>query len=1280
MQEKQLLEEIAKLRQQVQQLKQDKADLEILLETTIEHSDTVEAQLQSQTEAALRESEQRLVQFLEAVPVGIFVVDATGKPYYANHTAQQLLGKGIAPAANIGQLAEVYQVYISGSDRLYPGDRLPLAQALQGVSTTVEDLEIRQGERTILLETRATPIFDEQGKVKYAIAVFQDISERKKAEKDLKAQKKQYQDIFEASSDGLIINTLEGNIAEANPAACAMHGYTHQEFTGLDPRVFIHPEYHPLFSQFIEQTYYQNTPFQGEAVDIRKDGTEINVEVSGTAFTYKGKPHILAVVRDITERKRAENQLRLTQERDRLLGEIALKIRQSLDLDEILHRTVTEVREFLQTDRVCICYINREWQTKVIAESVKSNFPSFLGIIIENQTFSREMQATFAQGVQAMNDLSQLDIPSVSAEILAQIQVKACLGVPIVLNNVASDRADDDSNGFWLLVAHHCAGSRNWQSFEIELIEQLGNQVAIAIQQAKLYQQLAALNATNEASLRQSEEQLRTLIDATPDVICFKDGAGRWLESNQANLVFLDLKGVDYRGKTDRELAQFSNFYRDALLNCVATDEQAWQHGSNYRVEEIVPRQDGTVSTYDIIKIPLFHDDGRRKGLVVLGRDISQSKHLEAELLHRAQVQSLLGNISRQFIDRDVDIAIDFTLQAIAQFIGTERSCIFAYSDDQSEFYITHEWRATGITSLSPGARGTSTDIFPWLHSKISCGEAMQIADLSEFPPEAAAEKALYTSQSIRSVVAVPTLHGGKVVGFLGTDTVNFARTWSQEDISLLRLVGELIAIGRARYKAEEALRIAKDAAEAANRAKSTFLANMSHELRTPLNAILGFAQLMERDDTLTSKQGEALATINRSGEHLLNLIDDVLQMSKIEAGRIVLNPAPFDLHQLLQTLQEIFQSRAQAKQLSLQFNLATNLPQYVLTDEGKLRQVLINLLGNAVKFTQVGGVKLSVTATKEDEDNLYSLHFAVEDTGRGIAPEEMEHLFQPFVQTTSGTQAREGTGLGLTISRQFVQLMGGDIHLNSTVGQGTTFYFEVPVTLAEATTQAAYTTTRRVLKLAANQPIYKILVVDDRQENRDLIEQLLQSVGFEVYAANNGEEAIAQWQTYQPNLIWMDMRMPVMDGYDATRRIRQLQSADSKCIIIALTASAFEEQQASIIAAGCDDFVRKPFREQVLFDKMAQHLGLRYIYAQEDVEASKNETISSLTSLQPSCLQVMSSEWIAQLNQAALTVDGEQILQLIEQIPAPYRALATGLTEMVNNFCYDEILSLCEE
>ncbi len=464
--------------------------------------------------------------------------------------------------------------------------------------------------------------------------------------------------------------------------------------------------------------------------------------------------------------------------------------------------------------------------------------------------------------------------------------------------------------------------------------------------------------------------------------------------------------------------------------------------------------------------------------------------------------------------------------------------------------------------------------------------------------------------------------------------------------------------------------------AETANHAKSEFLANMSHELRTPLNAILGFAQLMKRDKMLSSEQRESLATINRSGEHLLSLINDVLDMSKIEARRTVLHSEPFNLYLLLQTLQEMFQLRATAKGLFLKFDLESNLPICTIADEGKLRQVLINLLGNAIKFTQTGGVSLRVSyQLAKTSPFSQSIHFEVKDTGRGIAQEEIDKIFDPFVQTASGIQARGGTGLGLAISRQFVQLMGGNIYVSSVLGEGSSFSFDIQVTLPQ-TSEEECSVKKRVLKIAPSQLNYRILVVDDRLENRNLLTKLLDTVGFDTRIATNGKEAIALWESWQPHLIWMDMRMAIMDGYEATKQIKA-KSKDRKTVVIALTASAFEEQQSAIFAAGCDDLVRKPFQEKVIFEKMSQYLGVEYIYEEDNLELDNKLPVNSTINLTSKELGVMSLEWVNSLHQAALEVDADLVLQIIEQIPEKHRALAEKLRKLTLQYDFDAIIEV---
>lgn len=529
----------------------------------------------------------------------------------------------------------------------------------------------------------------------------------------------------------------------------------------------------------------------------------------------------------------------------------------------------------------------------------------------------------------------------------------------------------------------------------------------------------------------------------------------------------------------------------------------------------------------------------------------------------------------------------------------------------------------------------------------------------------------------------------------------------------------------------------AEKAAEAASQAKSEFLANMSHELRTPLNAILGFTQVMSRDLQLSTEQREYLRIINRSGEHLLDLINDILDLSKIEAGLSTLYESSFDLYRLLDSLEEMLQIKAEQKNLQLIFNVHSSVPHYIKTDPKKLRICLINLLGNAIKFTDNGTVTLRVIAGLETEEtdngnclsklstsssspSLFpnTLHFEVEDTGSGIAPAEMAGLFDAFVQTETGLKFAEGTGLGLAITRKFVQLMGGEIQISSVLGEGAIFKFDIKIDEPDSIELIAKPL-RRVIGLEPQQEVYRLLVVDDSKENRLLLVKLLEPMGFEVREAENGVEGLTLWESWQPHLIWMDTRMPVMDGLEATRQIRAkerhtdrgtetdtrrwgngereqvfasnhrlsvsvLSNFPLTTRIIALTASIFEEKRGEILAIGFDDFVRKPFTEEVIFKKLAEYLGVRYIY--EDLNPStqlsrKGDRMGEKSdSFFLSELAKMPILWVKELYQAANVLNEDLVFDLIQEISPENTSLAEALTDLFNDFRLDVIVHVTQQ
>lgn len=461
----------------------------------------------------------------------------------------------------------------------------------------------------------------------------------------------------------------------------------------------------------------------------------------------------------------------------------------------------------------------------------------------------------------------------------------------------------------------------------------------------------------------------------------------------------------------------------------------------------------------------------------------------------------------------------------------------------------------------------------------------------------------------------------------------------------------------------------AKEEAEAANHAKTVFLANMSHELRTPLNAILGFSDLLLRDPNIPESQQETLSIIHKSGDHLLGLINDVLDITKIEAGRIGLEPAPFDLEGMILDITEMLRIRARRKGLQLLLDKSSGLPRYIVGDESKLRQILINLLSNAIKSTEQGIVTLHLGVKHNKAEHLI---IEVEDTGCGISEEDQSRIFEPFVQI--GAQGKQqGTGLGLTITRQFAELMGGNISVVSTVGKGSTFRVEVIVQTArpEDVLQAAKPA-GEVVGLKSGQASCRVLVADDQKDNQVLLSRLLESTGFEVCLAGDGAEAVEQFSRWQPHFIWMDRRMPVMDGIEATRRIRALPGGD-KVRIAAVTASSFKDEDEQLIQAGFDAIVHKPFRPAQIFECMEQLLGVRYEYgktlpAREPHESAEEGNLNAL----PSDVRMA-------LGKAAEALDLESARSIMEHLRAGFPIEAELIAGLLLEYRFDRLDELCK-
>jgi signal transduction histidine kinase/ligand-binding sensor domain-containing protein/CheY-like chemotaxis protein len=512
--------------------------------------------------------------------------------------------------------------------------------------------------------------------------------------------------------------------------------------------------------------------------------------------------------------------------------------------------------------------------------------------------------------------------------------------------------------------------------------------------------------------------------------------------------------------------------------------------------------------------------------------------------------------------------------------------------------------------------------------------------------------------------------------------------TWWFRSMGMLLLAGTIWVIYRSRVKtlqlqtarlelevaqrthelqiAKNIAETAKDAAERANQSKTTFLANMSHELRTPLNAILGFSDLL-REGVLSARQRHDLDIVNRSGEHLLNLINNVLDMAKIDTGRVVIENAPVDLADLVTGVRDLMRLRAEEKGLELSVEQSLEFCQFVQADGEKLREVLINLVGNAVKFTERGKIILRVDGKPAEDSRYCTLIMEVQDTGIGIAGDDQARIFEPFMQAGK-SPTRKGTGLGLAISKKYIDLMGGTIRVESAPGEGSLFHIEVPALKIENfEPSGSEVRLGRVIGLAPGQPAYRILIVEDQEENWLLLQRLLENAGFQLQVAVDGETAIGKFRAWRPHFIWMDWGLSGIDGLEVARRIRQFEGGREVKIAM-LSGFAFTEYRASALLAGVDDFVTKPFQPREIFDCLARQLGVRYVY-----QAPANAEIAGVFIQET--LADLPEDLRKELTDAVTSLDLERIGIVITRISEQNQPLGQALSRYAERYEFSQIL-----
>jgi PAS domain S-box-containing protein len=661
---------------------------------------------------------------------------------------------------------------------------------------------------------------------------------------------------------------------------------------------------------------------------------------------------------------------------------------------------------------------------------------------------------------------------------------------------------------------------------------------------------------------------LRTLIDLMPDPIYAKDAAGRFV---LANVAVARVMGAE----SPRELIGRSDtdFYPPEMAAQFRADEESVLRGVGLHEREELGADSGAGEPrwHLTTKLPVRDASGAVIGLVGITRDIHRSKLAEEEILR------LNAELDQRVRDRTAELAAERHL--LRTLIENMPDAIYA-KDTESRYILVNQAMAAGVNMSPAQLLGcTVFDCYPpeqARHFFDDDREVMRSGRALIGREEVALDRST-GGQRWMLTTKVPLRDGeGRIVGIVGIS----------RDIGELRRVQEL--------------RVAKERAEAANEGKSRFLANMSHELRTPLNAVLGYAQILMRDEALSEPQRQGLATIRHSGVHLLGLINDILDLAKIDAGRLELCPEAVPLPEFVRVIDDIIRVEAIDKRLAFDCDVPTDLPAVIEADEKRLRQVLLNLLSNAVKFTDTGAVRLRIAVTRRDQRTA-RLRFEVQDSGPGVAAEQQEAIFHPFVQGGPLQGRSSGAGLGLAISRELTRLMGGELHLESEPSSGTRFWFEIEVPVLN---EPAASNWPHGLVTGYEGPRRTVLIADDVPANRAVLVDLLEALGFSLVEVGDGQALLASAQTHRPDLVITDLVMPVMGGLDAIERLRQLPGlADVPTIAVSANASGSDE--AGSLAAGASAFLSKPIELDGLLAKVGELLDLRWTQAPRPVAAS---------------------------------------------------------------------------
>ena len=1108
-------------------------DLKLLVEELSIYQIELEHQNQEliQSQELLHHSKDRYLDLFDNAPVGYLIVDLNGIIKDINQTACILLESSKQEFID-NKMTKI--IHPDFQDIYYLYFRTLINQKHNQTC----DIKLRKSNNTYFYArvqgNRQTQLTANDQEFRLAVI---DVTIQKEMELKLRIAKEQaeeseerYKALHDASFGGIVIHD-KGNIIECNKGLSEITGYSYSELIGMNGLLLISEKTRNDVLNNIQIGYEE--PY--EAIGLRKNGEEFPLRLEGRNIPYKGKMVRTVEFRDVTGQKQAEEALK---ESGKKYKELSTLMRLMADNMPDMLWAKNLNREYIFTNKA-IC--NNLLNAKETSEPLGKNDMFFA---------SRERN-------------SHPDNPEwhTFGEICRDSD-------SITLNEMKPMQFDEFGNvkGKFLFLDVHKA----------PLYDDMGKLIGVVG------------SARDVTEAKEAEIQLRKLSQAVK-----QSPASVVITNTEGTIEYVNPRFTEITGYTFEDAHRQNANYLKSEEQPEEINKNLWEtilKGNTWHGEFYNKKKNGELFWESASISPITNDEGKITHFVAVKEDITQRKALEQDLKYQSNLQELLMEISSGFINiplQNVDAAIQNSLKKLGIFVNADRSYIFEYNWGKEVANNTFEWCAEGICSEISNLQNLPLSLSFEIVEFHKRGEIFFMADVSNLPDDYTMKK-FYESQQVLSFVTVPMMDEGNCIGFVGFDSVKQHRVYTVAELQLLEIFARMLVNIWLRKDAVARLVIAKEKAEESDRLKSAFLANMSHEIRTPMNGILGFSELLKEPALSGEKQQEYIRIIEKSGARMLNIINDIVDISKIEAGLMKLDIKESNINEQIEHIYMFFRPEVEAKGMKLSFN--TPLPAKeatITTDPEKVYAILTNLVKNAIKYSKEGAIELGYKTV--ETQGIAFLQFYVKDTGIGIPKDRQEAIFERFIQADiADKMARQGAGLGLSISKAYVEMLKGKIWVESEEGTGSTFYFTLPynaLPIKEIANQEFETSnkTNQARKL-------NFLVAEDDETSGELISILIRKFANEIINVQNGRDAMKACRDNPAiDLILMDIQMPEMNGYEATRQIRQF---NTKVVIIALTAFALTGDKEKAIEAGCNDYISKPVRKDELIGLIQKYFG----------------------------------------------------------------------------------------